>query len=213
MQCRMPQIVYHLAEASNWPFIENEGLLSASSILRKSCLSPREVEDIEGSRRSQQLVTPEGRTLRDQKPLPESALQKCLVDCDPPDWYRLLNSKVFFWVDLDRLNRVRKVVSAVPQVVMIVDASALLAEYGSNAAVTPFNVGNAMRKASRRSISTLVPYPTWQLSGWDSESAAVGGKRRSRTHKPAELVIDDAVPDIMRYVLEVRKLAPGELMG
>ena len=211
-QCVMPHIVYHLVEASNWPFIEKEGLLSASRLLHMSSLSSEEVEGIECKQRPQKLVLPDGRTLRDQKPLPAAALQRCLVDCEPSAWYRLLNSKVFFWMDLDRLNRVRRAIRTVPQVVLKVDALALLAHYGSKAAVTPYNIGNAMRKASRRSCSTLVPYTTWQSSGWDSESAAVGGRPRSRHHRPVELVVDDAVPDIMKFVLEVKKLAPGELM-
>lgn len=207
-----PRIVYHLIEASNWPFIEKEGLLSASALLRKSSLSSEEVEGIECNQRLQRLVLPDGRVLRDQKPLPVAALQRCLVDCEPANWYKLINSKVYFWVDLDRLNRVRRAILTSPQVVLKVDASALLAQYGSKAAVTPYNIGNAMRKASRMSCATLVPYATWQVSGWDSESAAVGGKPRSRHHRPAELVVADAVPDIMQFVLEVRKLGPGELM-
>ena len=209
----VPSIVYHLIEASNWPFIEKEGLLSASALLRTSSLSSEKVEDIERNQRPQRLVLPDGRVLRDQKPLPAVALQRCLVDCEPADWYKLINSKVYFWVDLARLNRVRRAILTSPQVVLKVDASALLAQYGSKAAVTPYNIGNAMRKASRRSRATLVPYATWQVSGWDSESAAVGGRPRSRCHTPAELVVDDAVPDIMQFVLEVRKLAPGELMA
>ncbi len=208
----MPHVVYHLIEASNWPFIEKEGLLSASSLLRMSSLSSEEVEAIERNQRPQKVVLPDGRVLRDQRPLPEAALKRCLIECEPSAWYKLINSKVYFWVDLARLNRVRKAILTAPQVVLKVDAHALLAQYGSKAAVTPYNIGNAMRKASRRSCATLVPYSTWQVSGWQSESAAVGGKPRSRQHRPAELVVADAIPDIMKYVLEVRKLAPGELM-
>lgn len=208
----MPHVVYHLIEGSNWPFIEKEGLLSASALLRASSLSSEEVESIECNQRPQKFVLPDGRVLRDQKPLPVAALKRCLVDCEPSTWYKLINSKVYFWVDLARLNRVRKAILTAPQVVLKVDAQALLAQYGSRAALTPYNIGNAMRKASRRSCATLVPYSTWLDSGWDSESAAVGGRPRSRHHRPAELVVGDAIPDIMKFVLEVRKLAPGELM-
>ena len=211
-QSVVPQIVYHLIEASNWPFIEEEGLLSASALLRMSSLSSEEVESIECNQRPQRVVLPDGRILRDQKPLPEAALKRCLVDCEPSTWYKLINSKVYFWVDLARLNRVRKIILTTPQVVLKVDAQALLAQYGSKAAMTPYNIGNAMRKASRRSCATLVPYSTWLESRWESESAAVGGNPRSMHHRPAELVVADAIPDIMKFVLEVKKLAPGELM-
>jgi hypothetical protein len=208
----MPRIVYHMTEVSNWTFIKRESLLSASSLLRMSSLSSKDQENIECNQRYENIKLPEGRLLRDQKPIPLAALEKYLINSEPSAWYKLLNSKVYFWADLDRLNRVRKALMTVPQVVLKIDTEALLAQYSSKAAVTPFNIGNTKRKPSPRSSSTLVPYITWQMSRWDSESIAVGGRHRSRNYKPVELVISDGVPDILNYVLKVRMLPPGELM-
>ena len=63
--------------------------------------------------------------LRDQKPLPAAALRKCLVGMTPVEWYALINSKVFFWFDVDRLNRQRGACEPRPQVVLEVDAMRL----------------------------------------------------------------------------------------
>ena len=208
----LPPVVYHIAESSNWPFIEKEGLLCAATLMRQSSLGVEEIERCERQQRTSRLVLPDGRVLRDQCPVPTSALERCLVNMSPPEWYKLLNSQIFFWVDVDRLNRVRKVMIDTVQVVAVVDTAALMAKYGASAAVTPFNIGNAKRKASQRSTSTLVPYTVWQSSGWQTETAGVGGRPRVRSHKPAELVVDTAIPDFMEFVLEVRRLAPGQLM-
>ena len=35
----------------------------------------------------------------------ESALKKCLNGMTPTEWYRLLNSKVFFWLTAERVTR------------------------------------------------------------------------------------------------------------
>ena len=208
----LPPVVYHIAESSNWPFIEKEGLLCAATLMRQSSLGVEEIERCERQQRTSRLVLPDGRVLRDQCPVPATALEKCLVNMSPPEWYKLLNSQIFFWVDVDRLNRVRKVMIDTVQFVAVVDTAALLAKYGASAAVTPFNIGNAKRKASQRSTSTLVPYTVWQSSSWQTETDGVGSRPRVRSHKPAELVIDTAIPDFMEFVLEVKRLAPGQLM-
>ena len=209
---QLPPLVYHLLEAPNWPFIQQEGLLCASALLANSGLGTKEVERLERHQRQCSAVLPDGRVLRDQTPMPAAALARCLVGASPAEWYALLNRQVFFWFDVDRLNRVRRAVAHAPQLVLVVDARALVAAHGERAALTPFNVGNARRKASRRGRFTLVPYRLWQRTGWDSENAGLGGGRRPRGHRPVELVVDMAVPDIMQYVLETRHLAPGEYM-
>ena len=205
-------MVYHLVEAPNWPFIQQEGLQCASALLANSVLGPKEVERLERHQRPCAAVLPDGRVLRDQTPMPPAALARCLVGASPGEWYALLNRQVFFWFDVARLNRVRAALAAAPQLVLVVDARALVAAHGARAALTPFNVGNARRAAARRGRFTLVPYRAWQRSGWDSENAGLGGGRRPRSHRPVELVVETAVPDIMQYVLETRHLAPGEYM-
>jgi hypothetical protein len=47
-------------------------------------------------------------------------------------------------------------------------------------------------------------------SGWASEAAALGISLRKKSHKPVELTVVDAVPDIMRFVVGIFPLRPGE---
>lgn len=152
-----------------------------------------------------------GIVLTDQRPMPPAALRRCLVDDWTPDrWYALLNAKVFFWLDAGRLNRQRRAGGAPAQIVMILDVERLLERHADRAAVAPINTGAAMRRPARRGPSSFVPYATWRATGWAIEAGALGTLPRPRSHRPAELTIDDAVPDVLDSMIEVRHLAPGD---
>ena len=199
---KLPDRIYHLAEASNWPLIQRDGLLSASRLLSAAGLA--------GLERAQRLAHTELPNLvhiRDQRPMPPTALKNCLCGISPADWYAMINSRVFFWLDPDRLNRQRAACEPRPQVVIAIDSAGLVAAHEGHVAVTPINTGNARRKPARRGAATFVPFAEWIRSGWASEAAALGIPVRKRSHQPVELVVIDAVPDIMRFVVEIVRLA------
>jgi hypothetical protein len=129
----------------------------------------------------------------------------------PEDWFELLNSKVFFWLDVRRLNRQRLACGASPQVALVVNASHLLMKYSGLATVTPINTGNALRSAAPRNLTTFVPYQRWLIDGWAYEDIP-GVQARPRSRQPAELTISEAVPDILDYVLAAVPLNPGEIL-
>ncbi len=139
-----------------------------------------------------------------------SALARCLVGMTPSEWYALLNNRVFFWLDPDRLNRQRSACAVDPQVVMTIDAHALVAAYAKKIYLTPINTGNARRRAARQSVNTFVPYAEWVADGWTSEYTATGGSPRLRSHEPVELTIVGGVPDAMRSS-SARARGPGEM--
>jgi hypothetical protein len=93
---------------------------------------------------------------------------------------------------------------------MVLDAERLLARHGARAAVSPFNTGNARRRPASRGAATFVPYATWQQSGWVHEATALGTRSRPRSHPPAELAVDWAVPDALSFLVKVRHVAAGE---
>jgi hypothetical protein len=64
----LPGRVYHLAEASNWPVIQREGLLCASDLLLLAGLNERERDRLDRQQRSTQAVLPNGVRIRDQPP-------------------------------------------------------------------------------------------------------------------------------------------------
>lgn len=194
------QHIYHLADERNWESIQTNGLLSAAQLLKRARLT----EWIR-SHRTENRQLPNGVVIRDQRPIPPAALTRCLAgDLTPADWYAQLNQHVFFWLDLERLERQRRACTT-PQYIMTIDAKRLLHRYASHTAVTPINTGNARRSPARRSLASFVPYDTWMKSRWMSEAAALGTKPRADSHRPVELTITDAVPDIFDFVIDSQR--------
>ncbi len=208
----LPSILYHLTQVVNWPSIERNGLLSTQALLDLAGLSDKEREHVEHQHRTEHVVLPNGVIISDQKPMPPTALARCLHGLTPEQWYALLNSKVFFWLDTERLSRLRRVYRTQPQIVMSIDTQRLLARYAERIALTPINTGNARRQPAQRGLCTFVPYETWLELGWTSETQALHMRPRLRSHLPAELTIAYAVPDVMDCAVDVRRLEAGELL-
>jgi uncharacterized protein DUF7002 len=207
---KLPQRIYHLAEAANWPSIRRNGLLSTTVLLNRAGLRGERRNRLESCQRLEHTELPTGVYLRDQKPLPAVALRKCLVGMTPFEWYALINSKVFFWLDVDRLNRQRDACEPRPQVVLEVDAMRLVAHHSDRIALSRINTGNARRRPATRGRSTFVPYRTWAESGWISEGGRLGLLAKRPNHPPVELTVAEGVTDIMRFVVGVHHLGPGE---
>lgn len=202
----MTRRVYHIAEADNWRSIERDGLLSAQALVERAGAGPQDRAVVE-THRPARAVLSDGTVIRDQSPMPPAALAPCLRGLTPTQWYRLLNGKVFFWFDEDRVARHLRACRRTAQVVLSIDAEALLARHAARASVAPFNTGNARRKPAVRGLATFVPWMAWQASGWRLECDGLGTSLRPRSHKPAELTIDRAVPDILDVVVARRTVA------
>jgi len=100
--------LYHMAEANTWDRSKHLGSLALrrSNALRRD---RRQRDEIEARRRPNSVpLTDEklGRAvIRDQNPLIESKLIKTLKGCTAEEWYRLLDGRVFFWLTVERLNK------------------------------------------------------------------------------------------------------------
>jgi hypothetical protein len=197
---RLPSLLFHLADASNRRSIEQLGLLSASDLIERAGLPRVWCE----RRRPHRLVLPNGVVLRDQKPMPPTALKRCLRNMTPEEWYRLLNSRIFLWIDLERLNRQRNACSRFTQVLFVVKTEKLLERYASSVELTPINSGNARRRPAVRGTKTFVPYLNWVERGWHAEEREQGV--RPRSHAPVEFTVSRAMPDWMDFVIEIRAL-------
>jgi hypothetical protein len=148
----LPSLLFHLAEASNQRSIERLGLLSASDLIEHADLPPAWHE----KHRPHRLTLPTGVVLRDQKPMPPAALKRCLRDMTPEEWYRLLNSKIFLWIDLERLNRQRNACGRFTQILYVVNANRLSERYTSSVALTPINSA-----AGLQPVAQIPLFPTW----------------------------------------------------
>jgi hypothetical protein len=206
----LPRHVYHLAEEANVASIQRHGLLSASALLDLAGFRGAQRTRLEEHQRPVHVTLPNGIQLRDQKPMPPQALARCLIGMQPADWYRLINSRVFFWLDPQRMDRQRRACGSRPQIVLVVDTKRLLDRSAKMASLSPINTGNARRNPAVRGRSTFVPYASWLESGWKDEAAGLGTSPRPRSHRPVELTIDGAVPDVMSLVVRVHRLGPGE---
>ena len=207
---RLPDRVYHLAEAANWASIQLSGLLSAGELLASTGIDARERARLNRTQRLVHTTLTSGVQIRDQCPMPPGALRRCLCGMSPEDWYATVNSYVFFWIDPARLSRQRAACGSRSQVVMVVETASLLEAHAGRVHVTPINTGNARRRPARRGAATFVPLVEWNRSGWVSEAAALGIPLRKRTHRPVELTVRDHVRDVMRFVVDVVELSRGK---
>src|SRR5438067_5620384 len=104
---QLPRRVFHLAELSNWSSIERHGLMSASELMDAAEVSGARREQLEHGQRTEGVLLSSGVYLRDQRSITPSALAACLHGMVTSEWYAALNARVFFWVNIDRLNRQR----------------------------------------------------------------------------------------------------------
>lgn len=92
---KLPNHIYHLAEASNWPSIQRDGLLSTSSLLKAAGLTGAGRNRLERAQRLTNTALPNQMHIRDQRPMPPTALESCLCGMGLADWYAMINARVF----------------------------------------------------------------------------------------------------------------------
>lgn len=97
--------LYHLTHRVNLPkIVSTRTLFSASELFRQSGCE----DHVRIRRREHVLIEIDGHSIhiRDQRPISEKALPKCLEKgLRVPDYYELLNQRVFLWATVERLNR------------------------------------------------------------------------------------------------------------
>jgi hypothetical protein len=187
--------LYHMAEDESWESIRMYGLLSTSALLDRFEIEDEQRLTIESARRPEivRIEHPEHGValVRDNKPMQEKALQRCLVDMTPREWYEHLNRRVFFWVERKRLLKLlgAKAYRDRPHLVLEVETAGLLERHAERVSLSPINSGATF---------ALGPAPRGS-----------GTFRRIADHpngKPiVELSVDYAVPDIAEFTLRVRR--------
>ena len=152
--------LYHMAEPGTWPSIRTLGLLSTSALLDLCGIVGEERWTVESQHRPIAVSLPCEKygtvVLRDQKPMSDAALLRCLTHgMAPADWYQCLNRKVFFWVNEKRLNGMLRAYSGREHLVLIVDANKLLNRPSLSVTLSPINSGNTRRKPGPRGRDTF----------------------------------------------------------
>lgn len=194
-----------MAEAGSWPSIRKNGLLSTTALLDRFGLKGSARQDIEARRRPDSVVLHTqamgSATIRDQLPMTDKGLERCLKNgLTPSAWYRVLNSKVFFWFTPDRLQRLLNAGTyrMNEHDVLEVDAAALLSVYEKSAWFCPMNSGCTKPFAHPRGKDTFRRRRKYPYAAWKAV--------RPRGERVVELAIDYAVPDIAEYVIRVRRM-------
>jgi hypothetical protein len=198
---RWPRL-YHMAEAGSWQSIQHFGLRSTTALLDLFEIGGPERDAIEAARRpeSVQIRHPlhGAAWIRDNKPINETVLRRTLVGMSEPDWYRLLNGRVFFWLTEDRLMRLR---SAPPyrtraHDILVLSTERLLAAHMGAVELSPLNSGAVHPAANYpRGVGT---FRSIDLYPWTDRIAV------SPTEPIVELTVPYMVPDPASLVIDIR---------
>ena len=201
--------LYHMAERDSWSSIESEGLLSTSALLDMFSVLGSEREQIEARRRPASVTLSRSgqrqAVIRDQLPMDDKGLTRCLQDgLAPEDWYRLLNSKVFFWLTRGRLTQLLNAGTyrTVEHDVIEVDADKLVKDYRHKITLCPINSGCTKPYPRPRGYSTFLPIADYPYASWKA--------KRKRGERVVELAIDYAIPNIVDYAVRVTRMKGQE---
>lgn len=194
--------LYHMTECGGWASVRRHGLLSTSALLDLYGVEGSWREAIEGRRRDRSVALDHptlGRaTIRDQQPMDDAGLARCLDDgILPGEWYRLLNRKVFFWLTPARLQRLlnARLNRDLEHDVLELDTASLVAAYRDAIVLSPINSGVTRPFPVRRGRATFLPIADYPYARWRS--------CRPRGERVVELAVDHSVPDVARFVRRV----------
>ncbi len=204
--CARFPCLYHMTQLGSWPSIQKYGLLSTTALLDLFESRGDERIEIESCHRPEciPIVHPKhGRAMiRDQKPMSDRSVRRALVgDLKPEDWYRELNSRVFFWLTEERLNTLMNARAYRHQRhnVLVVDTARLVERHEHRIMLSAMNSGCTIPFPHKRDLKTFR-----RIADYPYES-------RKRNRDPiVELAVDYSVPDICDFVTEVREAGAGQ---
>ena len=107
----------------------------------------------------------------------------CLHGMKPDEWYRLLNSKVFFWLTEERLERLlrARAYRSSGHTILVLDSKSLIDDLTSSVTLSPLNSGATIYKPQPRGEFTFRTIEDFDFELW---------KKRGRKKAIAELAIE-----------------------
>ncbi|MEQ9331956.1 hypothetical protein [Thalassobaculum sp.] len=202
--------LYHMAEDGSFPSIRDYGLMSATALLDAYGISGNQRLAIEERRRPENVdIARDGlpnAVIRDNKPMSDSALEKCLQDeLTPFQWYKILNGKTFFWLHKKRLRRLleAKAYRDRPHTILTFDTASLIAAHRDHVLLSPINSGSTIMNPQPRGKGTFMMIPDYPFAE----------RRRTRPLENAlvELTVDYSVPDAASHLLAAQRVNGDEI--
>lgn len=194
--------LYHMAERGSWESIREKGLMSTSALLDHYGVKDSRRKKIEQYHRPESVrIDAPGMSpavIRDQGPMSDATLRKALPEyMQPSDWYKLLNSKVFFWLTKERLHTLMtaKAYRERQHDVLEVDTRSLIDNHRDRIWLCPINSGCTIPFYHKRDESTFSRIEKYQYSLWR--------RKRRKGERVVELAVDYAVSDIARHIRRV----------
>lgn len=198
--------VYHAASALAWPSIQQNGLLSTARLMDLFDVDPLVRSELltQPRRASTSLHKPglHPAVIRDQKPM-KFLDEKIEPGHSLEDFLAAINSRVFFWPNRDRLERLRqaKEYRDDEQVVLHIDTRKLVDRYEHQIQLCRFNSGAITHRnhpmRSRSSWVSIRRYPYNEYRRTHGRDGAL-----------AEVTVLDAVPDILELAVNIEHLSP-----
>jgi hypothetical protein len=199
-----------MAQVDSWPSIKKHGLLSTTALLDLFHVKGELRRSLEGRHRPESVEIRHAKygvaVIRDQKPMRQSALAKCLVGMTPEQWYRTLNRHVFFWVASERLETLltARAYRGRTHTVISVDTAQLFELHGPNIRLSPINSGSTIYNPRPRGVGTF-----YKMHDYPFEDRR---KARGLTNAVAELAVQYGVPDISKTVVRVDHRRNGRVL-
>jgi hypothetical protein len=196
---RYPRL-YHMAEADTWDSIRTNGLLSTSALLDLYEIEGTQRYAIESEHRPESIPISHPvygtAVIRDQKPMSDGGLLRCLRDVTPKEWYETLNRRVFFWLTRERLLTL---LNAKPyrnqkHCVLTIDTVLMLERHVDEITLAPLNSGCTKPYPHPRGSDTFLP-----LREYPYESR----RKKGDYSAIVELTVDYKVPDIVDLTVKV----------
>lgn len=200
--------LWHMAEDGSFDSIREHGLLSTTSLLDLYRIQGDERTALESQRRPDSVtISGEGMSdaiVRDQKPMTESALRKCLAaDVTPRQWFEILNDRAFFWLSRDRLRGLlgARAYRGRPQTVLTVDTASLVSAHRDRIELSPLNSGATIYRPQPRGRDTFLP-----IAGYPFDERR---KTRKIDKSVVELVVRGGVRDIADHLIAAHRIHKG----
>lgn len=204
--------LWHMAHEGSWPAIEAHGLMSSSALVEAYGITGEEARLLTRVRRPQCVPIEReglpGAVVRDQKPIHEPRLAKCLKDgLTPEDWYRILNGYSFFWLSRERVRRLLGAVAyrKLTQTVLTLDTRSLVAAHRERIRLSPINSGATLFKPMPRGLGTFMTIADFPFR----ERA----RTRPNPNNVVELLVEHSVPNLRDHVLAVHELKGAEILS